>query len=668
MSSMKLRDSIRAPVRYGDDDDETPSRISRRHGQDGFFDDSVELGESGRPRPQKRYRPNTVPFNPNLPPAAFPSLSRPHPGRDSTTSAQNAGVENSQQNIQIKDFAFDSRNELSSSSLSSSTISSSKPEIEGIPMDQLENHLASNNMDNPVYARNVKMARKTRTGAAPSSEGMATSQNSDDESLPDATQVLLDAMPNPKWEDLHPAMRVEIIENTMRYHSWRRVCELLGLGPQERLQLQFLISIRNKHIERENKRLEEMRRKQRKALTRIDNSDLKLFQPPPQLVLKRITRETNRKLVLTKYTDLLMCQAHDVLKARQYLHQHGLPRRYAGEWGDSLVVMRESEGNSQEPDKFEWKDDLRFTPPADEMGTATNPISDPVSDAKSEFIQNIGLHGTMNPNDLVRRSTDPDPIINWDKYYERKPDLSWDVTKPRLGGMIKVNVGSQKAAKIEQYEKTGVRPQGLTPLKQVNSITESSPPESPQETPSKKPRNASDAQSISQKPARPFSRVLAEYWPSVGPSHSASHIRYQRRIQEARLEKVEAEAEAQRRRYNDQPELQVYGAGVGITRSHSNRQQLPLTQPVEQTQPAGQTMSSDFFPEEFLGMTLGDIDRLMEEFICYEPTMMPEESEPEQHEDEQPDEQQSSTDISSITEVSMDDVVLVPMDGCSSPQ
>jgi hypothetical protein len=324
--------------------------------------------------------------------------------------------------------------------------------------------------------------------------------------------------------------------------------------------------------------------------------------------------------------------------------------------------MRESEGNSQEPDKFEWKDDLRFTPPADEMVTVINPTSDPVSDAKSEFIQNIGLHGTMNPKDLVRRSTDPDPIINWDKYYERKPDLSWDITKPRLGGMIKVNVGSQKAAKIQQYETTGVRPQGLTPLKQFNSITETSPPELPQETPSKKPRNASEAQSTFRKPGRPFSRVLTGYWSSAGPSHSASHSRYQRKIQEARLEKVEAEAEAERRRYNYQPELQVDGVDVGITRRHRSHQQLPLTQPVEQTMP------SNFFARAHLGMTMMDIDRLMEDFICYEPTMMPEESEPEQHEEEQLDEQQSSTDISSITEVSMDDVMLVPMDGCSSPQ
>ena len=46
---------------------------------------------------------------------------------------------------------------------------------------------------------------------------------------------------------------------------------------------------------------------------------------------------------------------------------------------------------------------------------------------------------------------------------------------------------------------------------------------------------------------------------------------------------------------------------------------------------------------------------------------MPEESEPEQP-DEEPNEQPSSTDISTITEMSLDDVMLVPTDAWSSSQ
>lgn len=184
---MKLRDSIRAPVRYGEDEYETPSQISLRHGYDSF-DDSIELGESGRPRPQKRRRPNTVPFNPNLPPAAFPSLSRPQPGRDSTT-AQNRAVGDSQQHMQTSDIALPPRN-----AGSMPTVPSLPSGMERVPMDQLDNYIASNNMDNPVYARNVNMARMTCADAPPDTEDMGTSPDSDDEPLPDASQVLLDAV------------------------------------------------------------------------------------------------------------------------------------------------------------------------------------------------------------------------------------------------------------------------------------------------------------------------------------------------------------------------------------------------------------------------------------------------------------------------------------------
>ncbi|KAJ5228099.1 hypothetical protein N7489_008807 [Penicillium chrysogenum] len=654
MSGMRLRDSIRAPQRYGEDEYETPSRVSLRHGYDDSFDDSMELGESGRPRPQKRRRLNTVPFNPNLPPAAFPSLSRPQSGRDSTTSAQNRGDGDSQQNTQGSQVGPELHGD------GSTTAGPLPPSgMNGVPINQFENHLASNNMDNPVYARNVNVARMTGMNAALGSEDMDTSADSDDDQLPDATQVLIDAIPNPKWKDLHMAMQVEIVENTMKYHNWRRVCDILDLGPDDRKQLMEVISIRNKQIHRENKRLEQMRRKQRDVLMKIDNSKLKRFKPPPQLVLKRIARETNRNLVLTKYTDLFMCQAHEVLKARQYLHQHGLPRRYAGDWGDCLVVLRESE-NSHEPDKFEWKENMRFTPPPNEMETSDDPVMDETNSAKSAFIQSIGTNGTMNPKDLIRSNTDPDPIMDWGKYYERNPDSSWDTTKTRLGGMVKVNVGPRNAAQIQPYKQAGVTPQGLSSQAQGTAMTEPPLPESPPETPSKGPRNG--AQPVFKRPARPFTRVLTGNWSSAGSNSSESHLKYQRSIQQAKLERVEAEAEAMRRRYNYQPNLRVNGVGVGISAARGKLQTLPMTQPVEENMP------SNFFARAYRGMTKMSVDRLMDEFVCFEPIVVPEESEPEQHEEEQPNEQPSSTDISSITEISMDDVMLVPTDAWSSSQ
>lgn len=465
-------------------------------------------------------------------------------------------------------------------------------------------------------------------------------------------------------------MQVEIVENTMKHHTWRRVCDLLGLGPEERAKFMDVLGIRNKQIERENKRLEQMRRKQRNALMNIDNSDLKRFQPPPQLVLKRIARETTRSLVVTKYTDLLMCQAHDVLKARQYLHQHGLPRRYAGDWGDSLVVLRESEDSTQEPDKFEWEENLRFIPPPQETQDPMNPFADPVSNAKSAFIQSFGPRGTMNPRDLVRRSSDPEPIVDWSKYFERNPDSSWNTQRVRHegrhGGLLKVNVGTHRAAEIQQYDETGVRPQGWPlPRRQLVSGKQmSSPPASPGETPSKPPRGG-PAQPSFQLPSRPFSRVLSGTRRLAALAPSESQSRFQEKMHQARLERMQAHTKELRRKYNLTPALRVDGVGVGMRAPSRDTQPLSASHLVENN------MRSDFFARADRGLTMRNIDHLMDEFICFDPVVEREESEPEQPDEEaveNNDEQPTSTDISSLTDVSMDDVMLVPTDGCSPSQ
>ncbi|KAJ5793847.1 hypothetical protein N7457_000446 [Penicillium paradoxum] len=691
MSSMKLRDSIRAPLRYGEDDDFDESRrTSLRYGCDDFFDDSVELGESGRPRPQKKRKPNNyVPFNPNLPPAAFPTLDRPQPARDPTR--QNRAGDDKEDDRQANGILLPPLNERSAPALA-------PLEMEDVPMSRFEDHIGSNNMDNPVYARNVElasMAHMDPTGF----EEMDTSSDSDDDTLPNATQALLDAIPNPKWSDLHRAMQVEIIENVMKHHSWRRVCDLLDLGADERTKFMETLGIRNKQIERENKRLEQMRLKQRNALLSIDNSDLKLFVPPPQLVLKKIARETTRKLVLTKYTDLLMCQAHDVLKARQYLHQHGLPRRYAGDWGDSLVVLRESEDSPHEPDKFEWAEDLEITPPPDGNENQMEPSHNPSSSVKATFIQSAGISGTMNPKDLLRHSSDPQPIPDWSKYFERNPNSSWNTDRPRHGGFVRLHIGPNRAAQIQQYDRTGIRPQERPVyMGSPRPSLQSSPlPENPQDTPSKPPRKGT-AQPRFLKPAKPFSRVLTEDWPPKDRGPSESQARFSHSMHQARLEKMEVRAKEMRRRYSLQPGLRVDGVGAGINfadrdpqltsrsqprpvsrpRSLNQSRRLnqprasnhsrPRSQPVEANLPSNlEDLPSNFFSRAHRGMTMGDFDQMMSEFICFEPIVPPEESEPEQTEEEAAEnlDDQESSDVSSLTDLSMDDVMLVPTDGCS---
>lgn len=191
MSSMKLRDRIRAPTRYGEDDDKTARRSSLRPGNESSDEEWKEPVGSSISRHRKRKRVS-VPYDPTLPPAAFPSLDRPQSGSTDQKPAS--------------DFNFPDSPEVSRAnrarslmvtlplrrSVQSNTDSLVSDELEHVPINQLDNHLASNNMDNPTYARNVKLVCATRPSASSSSSGMRAHLDSDDDELPDAEQVLLE--------------------------------------------------------------------------------------------------------------------------------------------------------------------------------------------------------------------------------------------------------------------------------------------------------------------------------------------------------------------------------------------------------------------------------------------------------------------------------------------
>lgn len=187
MSGMKLRDSIRAPVRYGDG--EAPEILTTRSvlriGLDDGDDDNVELSDSGRPRPQKTCRSITKPFDPNMPPAAFPSLDRPH-----------ANPQVRRLIIKMPQSRHHSGTDLpppaAAASQQKRRVTWGPTTVDKVPMDNLENHVASNNDSNPVYARNMAiMAGAALEDSFDTSDEDEDTAMSDNENLPDPTQVLL---------------------------------------------------------------------------------------------------------------------------------------------------------------------------------------------------------------------------------------------------------------------------------------------------------------------------------------------------------------------------------------------------------------------------------------------------------------------------------------------
>lgn len=148
-SKMKLRNSIKPPARFGELESEGSTaallqsmRRARENGCDEAGD-LVELGNTAsdvviRQRPTKRKR-ESVPFDPSLPPAAFPSVGGLRPNNpektrrdDATDLSQTTSVSNGNNDVEMI-AAEDS-----------------------VPLGAIENYVASNTTLNPVYVKNMK--------------------------------------------------------------------------------------------------------------------------------------------------------------------------------------------------------------------------------------------------------------------------------------------------------------------------------------------------------------------------------------------------------------------------------------------------------------------------------------------------------------------------------
>ncbi|KAJ5301373.1 hypothetical protein N7508_006236 [Penicillium antarcticum] len=717
MSGMKLRDNIRAPTRYGEGEGpEIPTpRSALRMRLDEGDDDNMELSDLGRPRPVKKRSSTSKPFNPNLPPAAFPSLDRPQTNPQLRRLILNLPVGKRQSGFRLPPAPTSDPSSAAAAIADMPRqrrrVKWAPTTVDHVPLDSLENHVVSNNESNPVYVRNMAMMAKAalRDPMDTSDEEQDMSM-SDNEDLPDPTQLLLDKIPNPKWSELNSALQVEMVDRAMRNMTWRTVCTKLKLGPRDHQKLSDYMDTRNKQIERENKRMEEMRNKQRAVLMNIDNSDTKLFAPPPQLVLQRIMRQVTRESLLdgTNYTDLMLCTSGDVLAARQYLHQHGFPRSWAGDWGDGMVELHESADDCQDPDEFHWKDNLTVTAPFD----GSKHLVSPAVQDRTEFIHDVGLSSSrlIDPRALIRNSADADPTQDWRRYFDHwypdpqdltgtSPESSRTTTRHQ--GIVNLKVGRQKAAQIQQYERTGTKPYGWpaygprpSPITQSAEIETPTrvchnpvgPQFSPQSnTPVTRQQNLQYTPQppipFSRRipviqPNSPFSRSVGGNWLSRDVNYAESQARFAQRLQQAHLSMTERQGRTQTQYYDLQPRPHPSGVSTGGS-PYSRTQPYAAVQNIVNTQrmtgrAIPQTNQYDaFLHEHQRSRGMGDgAGGSMDGLVYSDLSIMLEESEDEHMEPpkKREEEQSSSTDLSLglDTDDSANEMVMVPTDSCAS--
>ncbi|KAJ9243367.1 hypothetical protein DTO169E5_2949 [Paecilomyces variotii] len=499
---MRLRDSVRPPQRLESElfYQPTPQRSLRR---------------ATTPA-----RPPYIDFNPNLPPAAFPTLSTPRrPGEIQCQSREN--------DKRNKDRDGDIQMDDASSSPQRTPYRHADreldDELEGIPIEDMDNYLASNGIQNTVYNRNmVIMAESdhessTSTAVDDMDEDMADSGGGNETGRLD-----LQPLTDPEWGDLSPKLQVEIIENMLEEHSWPKIISMLGLTFEQDEQTRNHIANRNRQVEEENAQLGEMRAKQLEALMRIDNTALRRNSPPLQLVFRKTSIRHRRNLKEGTESDYLLCKAGEVLTARRFLHKRGLDPLFAGRWGNEMAVLQSSV-NKSEPDRLHWRCDMESnlqTVSATPLPFARSPRSDPEVECSPslrtngddiqtqvDFINGFSMEGTVDPSELR--------IRKGDMLSPPKQATAISQQPPPRHGVLRLRIGVERAAKIRHLDMLAAQTgQGLVDTGSTSSQCITQPrPGGEREQPSRMNHNTSVPQGASSELSeQPILRALGGSW------------------------------------------------------------------------------------------------------------------------------------------------------------
>ncbi|KAJ5628019.1 hypothetical protein N7490_010247 [Penicillium lividum] len=485
---MKLRASIRAPKRYGETNEESPTAVLLQSMRRARGESTLIQNPDGSTRSFQR-KPN-IEFDPNLPVAAFPTVDLNQPTcskKGILKNSPNGRVDNSPSKTD-RNVTF------------SLVPGDDDYEMENVSLNDMENYVASNTMLNPVYVKNMEvMTGKSQCGDTDECADPEFEDSDLDEPV-DASVILGKKVPNPTWADIMPALQVEIIENMLKAgSSWRHICGKLDLQKGDRNKFREFLKTRNQQFRRENLHLAKMRDNQLHALMQIDNSNIKTSDVPHQLVLRRLTEQATHDITSDRLPDLLMCQAADILAARQYLRRRSLSRNLAGEWDHSLVVLRQPD-DDLEPEQFEWKENLNLAPELTEQIKFLRNGDNPIIKTRQEFIQCVAGKGTVYLRDVKLQAGEKQPSANWRKSF-RNWDPEYQVQKSDLDhegdGLVRLMVGHERAAQIHQFDPE-VKQEGeddgtmmylsvTPPQRKATPIPDSSPCVSPDDTPMRKP-------------------------------------------------------------------------------------------------------------------------------------------------------------------------------------
>ncbi|KKK12584.1 hypothetical protein AOCH_006124 [Aspergillus ochraceoroseus] len=413
---MELRSTVHLPQRLNSDLFYTP--LSKRPLRENREESSLRH----------------IDFNPNLPPAAFPTLERPRASESSHQQLEQAQVDRyTTRNKQRR-----SNNNQNNSCAKTQTQRESKLDLDEIPMDLIENYAANNADSNSIYV--IKTA------------GMAATPHKDMEDS-DPEEVMVKShhlqlgestsIRNPNWNNLSERMQVEIFDNILECHSWPSACHMLGLTTEEREAIQGLLRARMEQIHLEDSQLKAMRAKQLRALLKVDNSSWKCTRVPHQLVFRKISRQFAHKLKEAVKTDYLLCEAQELLSARRFLRRRGIDIKFAGNWSNNMDLVQTDEYSVSEanPRDSDLDENLSLV------------MLSPTFSVKEQLINSIAEETTASTRDLLQRRGDLNAPPRWMTLLHRGwMEPAWQVH---------AQCSTEHVTKVGEAEKQYIQPQKM---------------------------------------------------------------------------------------------------------------------------------------------------------------------------------------------------------------
>lgn len=350
------------------------------------------------------------------------------------------------------------------------------------------------------------------------------------------------------------------------------MCSKLDLNKNDRRKLAHCLDTRNQQISREDRALAQMREKQLAHLMNTDQSILRDNEVPHQLVLRRISKQMHNRIIEMGKPELQFCQAVDILAARQFLRRRHLKDDLAGEWGSPMVELasiRQTE-NRDLPERFQWKDDWAL--PANCFISPHGPIRDcapgPSFAGMATFTKSMcsqgGPYTTINPRDTFRDDNDQS-FEKWAEYipfflreefqkaHKKVRDcVRMEMASPRnISELTRVRVGPRREARIslafrdqtfEEMLRVAREREYRKERQQQPHVPLSLIDEDDGGTPSKPPKNT---QGYPRLHDEPLTRSMGGCW-SLNKIHpSVSQSRYERQIEEARLDHEEGKQRPQ---------------------------------------------------------------------------------------------------------------------------